>query len=280
MEIPMNRYDSQWVKQYYDEYGDKEWGRLEKSPADEAKLHVHRHYLQKHIKPGDRVLEIGPGPGRFTQLLAEFEATVVVADISPVQLKLNREYAGKLGFESAVEDWLELDVCNMGVIAGETFDAVVCYGGPLSYVFEQRRKAMSEMLRAVKPRATILLSVMSLWGAVHEFLQGVMNICQEENWQIIESGDLCPATYAESNHHCHLFRAGELRGFLEEMGVEILEMSASNCLSAVWGDRLDDIRKDSAKWQHLLELEIEACKEPGCLDMGTHLIAVIQKTQR
>ena len=30
-------------------------------------------------------------------------------------------------------------------------------------------------------------------------------------------------------------------------------------------------------WAHLIEMEIEACREPGCLDMGTHLIAVCRK---
>jgi hypothetical protein len=27
-----------------------------------------------------------------------------------------------------------------------------------------------------------------------------------------------------------------------------------------------------------MEMELEACREPGCLDMGTHLIAVGIKT--
>lgn len=32
-------------------------------------------------------------------------------------------------------------------------------------------------------------------------------------------------------------------------------------------------------WQHLLELELEACREPGCVDMGTHIIAVCRKAE-
>jgi hypothetical protein len=30
-------------------------------------------------------------------------------------------------------------------------------------------------------------------------------------------------------------------------------------------------------WAHVIEMEIEACREPGCLDMGTHVIAVCRK---
>jgi SAM-dependent methyltransferase len=280
MEKVMTRYDPQWVRQFYAEYGEKEWDRHEKTPTEEVKLHVHRHYLAKHISSGDRVLEIGPGPGRFTQMLAELGAKIVVADISPVQLDLNREYAKKLGFASAVEEWLELDVCEMGIVADGGFDAVVCYGGPLSYVFEQRDEAISEILRVTRPDGVVLLGVMSLWGTTHEFLPGVMDVSEDENWEIIGSGDLCPDTLSQSTHNCHMFRADELRRFLEEAGVEILEMSASNCLSAAWGDRLEEVRNDTAKWKHLLEMEVEACREPGCLDMSTHLIAVIKKTAK
>jgi hypothetical protein len=55
-------------------------------------------------------------------------------------------------------------------------------------------------------------------------------------------------------------------------------LSASNCLSATWGGHLAEVQKGSATWQHLMEMELEACREPGCLDMGTHLIAVCKKS--
>ncbi|MBN1435549.1 MAG: class I SAM-dependent methyltransferase [Sedimentisphaerales bacterium] len=272
------RYNPNWVKNYFDDFADKEWDRLLQSPTHEVSLHVHHHYLKKYIKPGHRVLEIGPGPGRFTQLLAQIGATIVIADISPVQLKLNHENAQKLGFDSAIENQLELDMCDMNVIASESFDAVVCYGGPLSYVFEQRHQAINEIVRVTKHQSPILIGVMNLWGVVHEWLPSVLQIPPQDNWQIIESGDLCPQTYQQSNHNCHLFRTDELRQFLEQANLQVIEMSASNCLSAAWRDRINDIRSDHVKWQHLLDMEIQACQHPGCIALGDHLIAVAQKT--
>ena len=74
-----------------------------------------------------------------------------------------------------------------------------------------------------------------------------------------------------------MFRAEELRDLLEGCGATVLALSASNCLTAAHGDRLDEVRKDPARWKHLLELELEACREPGCVDLVTHTIAVAQK---
>jgi hypothetical protein len=35
--------------------------------------------------------------------------------------------------------------------------------------------------------------------------------------------------------------------------------------------------QDTEAWEHLIELELEACREPGCVDGGTHLIAVCHR---
>ena len=223
------------------------------------------------------MLDVGAGAGRFTQILAELGASVEVADISPVQLNLNRDHAGQLGYTHRITDWIQLDVRDMSELADNMFDSVVCYGGPLSYVFEHKTAALGEILRVLKPGGTALLSVMSLWGTIHEFLDGVLPISYAENARIIATGDLSPETLPSAKHHCHLFTSDEFRAFLKTSGAEILELSASNCLSAAWKDRLAAVREDAAQWEHLLQLELGACRASGCLDMGTHIIGVVGK---
>lgn len=272
-----NLYDPNFVADYFDDFGDREWMRLVNTPADEIKLHIHSHYLDQYIEKGSLVLDIGAGAGRFTQILVNLGATVRVADISQGQLELNKRYADELGFVSGVEDWLQLDICEMSMLADQAFDAVVCYGSPLSYVFEKRGEAMSEVLRVLKPGSKAFLSVSSLWGSIHELLLSVFTVSSEKNVEIIRTGDLYFDSSEGLRHRCHLFRASEFREFLETQSVSILDLSASNCLSTVWGERLKSIRDDPKQWDALLQLELEACRQPGCLDMGTHILAVIQK---
>ena len=57
----------------------------------------------------------------------------------------------------------------------------------------------------------------------------------------------------------------------------MLNISASNCLSAAWKDGLAPMREDPDRWQQLLELELAASSASGCLDLGTHIIAVVKK---
>jgi SAM-dependent methyltransferase len=250
---------------------------LVNTPADEIKLHVHSHYLEQNIEKGSLVLDIGAGAGRFTQILVNLGTTVVVADISHHQLELNKRFAIEFHFAHAVRDWLHLDICDMSVLADQTFDAVVCYGAPLGYVFERRDEALREVLRVLKPGSKAFLSVGSLWGSIHELLPGIFAVSPEKNAEIIRTGDLYFEASEGLRHRCHLFRASEFKEFLEAHSVSILNLSASNCISTVWGEKLKSIRADPVQWDDLLRMELEACQQPGCFDMGTHLLAVIEK---
>ncbi len=271
-------YDPNWVRSRYDDQGEQEWKRFARSPVDEVSLFVHTHYLHKFVKPGSRVLDVGAGPGRFTQILAEIGCQVVAADISPVQLELHRQHAEELKFEHAVENRLLLDICDMNTLEDESFDVVVCYGGPLSYVFDLAPVALGECVRVCKKSGLVLASVMSLWGGAHRFLQGVLTVPIESNRKITDSGDLTPSNWEGAEHHCHMFRVGELRQMASEAGLNILAMSASNCVSTVWDELIADARDDADKWQEVLRMELEACADEGCVGMGAHTIVVGEKT--
>jgi SAM-dependent methyltransferase len=272
-----HRYDREHIAGYYDEYGMREWGRLTATPVDEVSLHLHTHYLVQHIPAGARVLEIGAGPGRFTQVLAQLGACIVVADVSAEQLALNKQQAEQLGFAHAVEDWHQADICDLGTFAPGSFDCVVAYGGPLSYALDRRDAALAECIRVLKPGGILLVSVMSLWGTAHRVLDRVLEIPEAMGRKVVASGDLSPETYGARGHHLHMFRASEFRAWLTQAGLTILDLSASNCLCTGWGDLLHEIRADEAQWNRLLRLELEACAAEGSLDLGTHIIAVLRK---
>lgn len=274
-------YQPDAIAQHFDEFGVREWERLVQSPVDEVSLHIHTHYLKKYIAPHEQVLEIGAGAGRFTQILSSLRAQILVADISNVQLELNRKFSSEYGFNKAIVDWQQLDICNLSQFESSSFDSIVAYGGPFSYVLDKRDVALSECIRVLRPGGTLLLSVMSLWGTVHGFLDGVLSLSPEFNQKITATGDITPENFPERrSNFMHLFRANELLAWLETAGLAILDKSASNCISLTWNETLRGIRDDSEKWNELLRVELEASADDGCLNLGTHIIAIARKASR
>lgn len=121
-------YDAAHIRGFFDTYGEREWTRLEADAPARVNFHRHRRFLERHVRAGDRVLEVGAGPGRFTIELARLGARVTVADLSPVQLALNRR-----------------------AFPDGAFDATDAFGGPLGYVLDGRDRAMAELLRVTRP---------------------------------------------------------------------------------------------------------------------------------
>ena len=272
-----SRYDADRVERFFDAYGQREWDRLVQNPNHEVSLYIHNHYLEKYIRRGQRVLEIGAGAGRFTQFLAGLGAQILVADISPGQLALNQRHAEQDGFSPSVEAWVQMDICDLTQFREGDFDCVVAYGGPFSYVLDRRDRALRECMRVLKASGVLLLSVISLWGSAHRRLTGVLETPDEINRQITGTGDILPGMIPGREQYFHMFRAGELHTWLAQANLKVLEMSASDCLSSVWEDKLSEVRADAGKWSELLRMELEACAEQGSLNMGMHIIAVARK---
>ena len=269
----MNYIPSQ-VENFFDSYGEKEWTRLIKSPTSLVSLHIHKHYLQKYIKANDFVLEVGAGAGRFTIELAKLNALIAVGDISQEQLKLNQKYVVEHQCESSVVSRSQLDITNLNMFEPETFNNVVCYGGPLSYVLEQADIALVEMLRVLKPGGYLLVSVMSLIGTTQarfEDITAIPNFIQLVE-QVNSNGFL-----KRSDNQLKMYRSRELRHLLENHNCEIVAISASNYLSTNRDLFLTQNLLSTDAWSSFLQWELDFCAEDGCLDGGTHIISVVKK---
>jgi SAM-dependent methyltransferase len=268
-------YNPDAIAAHFDRLGAREWDRFDRTLGDRVSLALHSRVLEQFVPRQARVLEIGAGPGRFTEQLHNLGCRLTVGDISSTQLALNRETAESRGFATSVDAWHRIDIADLSGFRDETFDAVVAYGGPLSYVFERREHALSECVRVLRAGGVLLLSVMSVWGTLHRHLAAVLDLPESSNRRIVATGDLTAETEPDSTHHCHLFRADELRRFLHRPSLELLWLSASSAITT-GVDRATVA--DEQRWPLILDLESQACIEPGYLDAGTHLIAALRRT--
>jgi ubiquinone/menaquinone biosynthesis C-methylase UbiE len=266
-------YDPQRAAAFYDEYGEQEWTRFEQARMGLANFDVHAHYLRRFVHPGDLVLDVGAGPGRFTIELARIGTKVVVADISPGQLELNREKVSEAGAEGAVLDRVVADVTDLSAFADARFDAVVCYGGPLSYVVDSADAAVAELVRVVKADRYVLVSAMSLVGAVSHYTDGVVDLVARDGVakmeEIVRTGFL-----QEEPDYGHLpmrlFRWRELHELLSRHG-EVVAGAAAGLLRLTEPPSTPELR------ELLVRVELDVGAEPAAIDGGEHLLAVVQK---
>lgn len=277
-------YDPANISRFYDNYGEREWQRFEQEagPTNLVNFHLHLHYLRRYIQPGDHVLDVGAGPGRFTIEMARLGARVTVGDISPYQLEMNRKRVEEAGLEGSVVVRQLMDVVNLSALPTGTFDVAVCYGGALSYVFDRAGDALEELLRVTKPGGYVLLSVMSLLGSTRAMLPGVLVIAERFGLELVHQVNSTGDLYGDfrSGHNFHMYRWSEFESLLRSHSCEIVAASASNFLVLQNAEAAQKALTDTAVWEALLAWELDYCKEPGALDGGTHMIAVVRREGR
>lgn len=269
------------VRAYFDDLGEKEWERLTTTAAGRVSLEIHRRFLRRFVRPGWRVLEVGAGPGRFTFELAALGARIVVTDVSGVQLELNEARLRGTDAEQRVERRELLDVCDTARYEEVEFDAVVAFGGPLSYAFERADDAMRGLLRIVRPQGVVVASVMSRLGAWRHFLPAITAhaevVGEDANDEVLRTGDLRHLAADPSVHICRMFRWSDLEALLERAGGRVLDGSASNWASLGDPERLARLEADGDRWCRFIEQEVAACQQPGARDGGTHILFAAQR---
>ena len=85
-------------------------------------------------------------------------------------LNLPRRRSDKQSCWKRVDAFTPGDITDLSLFSDGQFDAVVYYGGPLSYVCGQRCKAASELVRVVPPGGILLISVMNRFGSMANWL--------------------------------------------------------------------------------------------------------------
>jgi ubiquinone/menaquinone biosynthesis C-methylase UbiE len=231
---------------------DGEWDRLRTSIPGRVSFEIHRRFLDEYLAPGARVLEIGAGPGIFTQHMARRGARLTVTDLSPVQLADNQRRTAEAGLDGAIEEFAVADIRDLSRWADASFDVTVAYGGPLSYVFEDATSALRELLRVTRADGTVVASV--IYG----------------DDAVLRTGDLRPVQ--PTGHVCMMYRAEQIAGLAGEAGGVVAGMSASNWSSLSDPQALARLEADPGHWARFLDNEAWACRQPGCLNGGTHLI--------
>lgn len=257
-------WDPARTAEFFDDYGEREWTRFEDGRTPGPSLTTHVRMLGGYVRPGDRVLDAGSGPGRFTLELLRLGAHVTALDISPGQLELLRARVPD------VETVLG-DITDLSRFGDDSFDVAVCFGGPLSYVVDLADEAVAELARVTKPGGHVLVSVMGFAGAVIHFASILVDLARRDGTakqlEIARTG-LLPEGDGYGHLAMRMYLWEELEELLSPHG-EIVDGAAAGVLPHLEVEE-PEIRAMLEEFEERL-----AC-DPGSRSCGEHLVGVLR----
>ena len=150
------------IRSHYNANPQKEWDRLKKKHPYEKYITI--RMMDRYIKPGDRILDIGGGPGHYAIHYAKQGHSVTLLDLSDENVRFAKKKAGQYGVKIAAEQG---DATDLSRFADDSFDTVFLMG-PLYHLMneESRIRAIEEAKRVLKPGGCLLSSFILMFGGV------------------------------------------------------------------------------------------------------------------
>jgi ubiquinone/menaquinone biosynthesis C-methylase UbiE len=197
--------------------------------------------------------------------------------MTPANLEFARRQIKRAGLQHKVRDVVEGTIVDLSRFDDNTFDGVLCLGGPFSHVVDkrQRTKALNELVRVAKPGAPIAVSVMSrLSLLVVELTLFQSEIEQPLFKRIRDTGDYFGGSGFTA---CHFFLPEEFRAVFDEAGVEVVALAGLEGISSSHCTALNRIARNEKRWKIWRETHFKMCTHPSVVGLSEHMLIVARK---
>lgn len=179
------------VQEHYDSDVQKEWDRLERHPFE---FEITTRMMNKYIKPGDKILDIGGGPGRYSIYYAIKGCDVTLVDLSPENVKFALEKSKEMNVNiKAVQG----DARNINKLVNGEFDHIFVMG-PMYHLLKEkdRIKALNEAVSLLKNRGLIYVSFILMFAGMIYHMKNIPEMLLLESEQIFIDAVLKGNSYA------------------------------------------------------------------------------------
>ncbi|PWB51412.1 MAG: class I SAM-dependent methyltransferase [Anaerolineales bacterium] len=265
------------VKQFYSESVHSEWRRLVKNPYHRLELNTTLHFLEKYLPAQGLILDAGGGPGRYTLELAQRGYQMVLLDATQANLDFARRMVRRYGIQDRVKEIACGSIVDLSRYAENTFDAVICTGGPLSHVLDPagRQQAISELVRVVKPGSPLFVSVIGRLAVLVVILIESQVELDMPHFELLrESGDY----HGERGFTaCHFYLPEELLGEFSRPDLAILELAGLEGISTQHIREFNRLARDEKRFSSWLQTHYRTCTHPGGVAMSEHMLIISRK---
>jgi SAM-dependent methyltransferase len=280
------------VRTKFDAQVDHEWARYSGEAWRVLVRELRDRFLARHLPKGRGwVLELGPGPGRFTPTVLASGARVVAVDLSlPMLHALRRrkrveQRAGRLRRVRGAGEHLPF--------REGAFRAAVVYGNILGFSAGGGEQLLSELARVVRRGGVLIVDVSSSVAAITEFLSTaarrrfLLRILRDPEYFLF-------SVHANMRNRSHQPYAPERLAFWEfdfytvagaesavrDAGFRPIDRMAVGAIGA-FRDRMTTIaRRERRTWKNLLELEEVVGRRPGVLETGHGFVLAAVRSGR
>lgn len=260
---------NQYLIEFYNNYDED--SRLELKHGSVEFLTTMR-YIAKYIKPGDCVLEIGAGTGRYSHALARQGYIVNAVELVEHNIEIFRKNTQPTENITVTQG----NALNLSTFSDDVYDITLLLG-PLYHLYskEDKQKALNEAIRVTKPGGVVFAAYVISDGCLLDegFKRGNFSVDE-----YIKKGLLDPETFAAKSELKDLFelvRKEDIDGLMSAFSVTRLHYVASDGCALFMREAID--KMDSDTFDLYLKYHFATCEREDLLGVTSHALDIFRK---
>lgn len=235
--------------------------RLNHSKAARVEFLTSVKYIEKYLKPGDKILDIGAGAGEYSLYFAKKGYEVNALELADNNIK---------AFQKKITPDLKIDLVQGNALdlsryEDHSFDVVLLFG-PLYHLRkeEDRKQCIREARRVCKEDGTLFFA----------FIGNDMVILTEfcYNDQYFKGNSYDHETFKVEDFPFVFFNIDQCREMLNSCGIKIIHEVASDGVSEMLEDKINAM--DDESYEQYLKYHFYCCEKPEMLGHSNHLLLV------
>lgn len=265
------------IRQYYDATIGHEAQRLEENAYRRLERDMTLRTIVRHIPRGAHILDVGGGPGSYLEPLMRLGFDPWLCDLSPENVKIARACAVGLGLSDVASRVKQADASRLTAYPRASFDAALALG-PFYHLLEEspRRRAITELVRVVKPGGTIILALLP---RLHPF-RYLLREATAETFDVLAALDwdkfLATGRFQQPGFFTDAYLAdlAEFRAMLEHAGCRVVDVLSAESFCAFMDVPLCEWATSKEKYEKILDLVDKTARYPEQIASAEHVLLV------
>ncbi|NLG41107.1 MAG: class I SAM-dependent methyltransferase [Chloroflexi bacterium] len=259
------------IRNFYDQNSQQEWDRLDRHPFEFA---ITTRMMDRYIKAGDSILDIGGGPGRYSLHYLEKGNPVTLTDLS----QGNIDFAMRLASERELPlRSLACDALLIQEYVEDKFDHVFLMG-PLYHLLDEaeRIQAVKSAMAMLKPNGILYASFLLMFSGIIYFLREAPEQVVQPSEQVwLDAVRQQISWGGNAFTRAFFIDQDKVLPFMQQFDLEILHLFGQEGITSTHNY---DLQMQPEEIQNAwINLSVDMCEIPKYLSHSEHAMVVARK---
>lgn len=253
------------LNEYYNNYNEDE--RLIKDKAHQMEYITTTKYIEKYLKKGNRILEVGAGTGRYSINYAKKGYRIDSIELVKKNLNILKSKITKEMNINAIQG----NCLDLSIYEDNTFDITLILG-PLYHLYESKdiKQAINESIRVTKKGGKIFIAfipddaVVMSYGIRKKQIKNLKKIV-DKNWKVPKIPKEIFATY----------RIDELQNIINKFNIKELELVSTDGIAPNMAIYINEL--DEEEFELYIDYHLKNCARKELLGFSSHLLQIVEK---